>query len=130
MQKNFGFTVEKVIEIQRISGDPVSLETPVGDEEDTHLGDFLPDEETPAPHESASYLLLKEQLEEVMKNLTEREAMVLKLRFGLDNGKGRTLEEVGKVFNVTRERIRQIEAKALKKLGVPKLKEKLQEYMN
>ena len=86
MQKNFGFTVEKVIEIQRISVDPVSLETPVGDEEDTHLGDFLPDEETPAPHESASYLLLKEQLEDVMKNLTEREA-----RFGIDNGKRKNI---------------------------------------
>ena len=91
MQKNFGFTVEKGIEIQRISVDPVSLETPVGDEEDTHLGDFLPDEETPAPHESASYLLLKEQLEDVMKNLTDREAMVLKLRFGLDNGKRKNI---------------------------------------
>ena len=129
MQKNFGFTVEKVIEIQRISVDPVSLETPVGGGEHTHLGDFLPDEETPAPHESASYLLLKEQLEEVMKNLTEREAMVLKLRFGLDNGKGRTLEEVGKVFNVTRERIRQIEAKALRKLRNPVRSKKIKDFL-
>ena len=129
MQKNFGFTVEKVIEIQRISVDPVSLETPVGDEEDTHLGDFLPDEETPAPHESASYLLLKEQLEEVMKNLTEREAMVLKLRFGLDDGRTHTLEEVGKEFDVTRERIRQIEAKALRKLRHPSRSKKLKDYL-
>ena len=129
--EDMGITVEKVIEIQKIAQDPVSLETPIGEEEDSHLGDFIPDEDSPSPHDSASYILLKENLEEVMKVLTEREAMVLKLRFGLDNGKGRTLEEVGRVFNVTRERIRQIEAKALRKLfSTPEICEKLKDYMN
>ena len=128
--KKMNMTPDKVREILKIAQEPVSLETPIGEEDDSHLGDFIEDKDAQSPVEHAANELLKEQLEEVMKNLTEREAMVLKLRFGLDNGKGRTLEEVGKVFNVTRERIRQIEAKALKKLGVPKLKEKLQEYMN
>ena len=104
--------VEKVMEIQKIAQDPVSLETPIGEEDDSHLGDFIPDDESPAPHDSAAYTLLKEQLEEVMSTLTPREAKVLKLRFGLEDGKARTLEEVGKEFQVTRERIRQIEAKA------------------
>ena len=129
--EDMGITVDKVVEIQKIAQDPVSLETPIGEEEDSHLGDFIPDEDSPSPHDSASYILLKENLEEVMKVLTEREAMVLKLRFGLDNGKGRTLEEVGRVFNVTRERIRQIEAKALRKLfSTPEICEKLRDYMN
>ena len=129
--EDMGITPDKVVEIQKISQDPVSLETPIGEEEDSHLGDFIPDEDSPSPHESASYILLKENLEDVMKVLTEREAMVLKLRFGLDNGKGRTLEEVGRVFNVTRERIRQIEAKALRKLfSTPEICEKLKDYMN
>lgn len=129
--EDMGITPDKVVEIQKISQDPVSLETPIGEEEDSHLGDFIPDEDSPSPHESASYILLKENLDEVMKVLTEREAMVLKLRFGLDNGKGRTLEEVGRVFNVTRERIRQIEAKALRKLfSTPEICEKLKDYMN
>ena len=109
--------VEKVTEIQKIAQDPVSLETPIGEEEDSHLGDFIQDEDSPAPHDAASYTMLREQLEEVMNTLTPREAKVLKLRFGLEDGKSRTLEEVGKEFNVTRERIRQIEAKALRKIG-------------
>ena len=104
--------VEKVMEIQKIAQDPVSLETPIGEEDDSHLGDFIPDDESPAPHDSAAYTLLKEQLEEVMSTLTPREAKVLKLRFGLEDGKARTLEEVGREFEVTRERIRQIEPKA------------------
>ena len=111
--KEMEIPVEKVVEIQKIAQDPVSLETPIGEEEDSHLGDFIQDEDSPAPHDAASYTLLKEQLEEVMNTLTPREAKVLKLRFGLEDGKSRTLEEVGKEFNVTRERIRQIEAKAL-----------------
>ena len=104
--------VEKVREIMRIAQDPVSLETPIGEEEDSHLGDFIPDDDAPAPAEAASHTLLREQLNEVLNTLTEREAKVLKLRFGLEDGRARTLEEVGKEFNVTRERIRQIEAKA------------------
>ena len=108
--------VEKVMEIQKIAQDPVSLETPIGEEDDSHLGDFIQDDDSPAPHDSAAYTLLKEQLEEVMNTLTPREAKVLKLRFGLEDGKARTLEEVGREFEVTRERIRQIEAKALRKL--------------
>ena len=108
--------VEKVTEIQKIAQDPVSLETPIGEEDDSHLGDFIQDDDSPAPQDAAAYTLLREQLEEVMKTLTPREAKVLKLRFGLEDGKSRTLEEVGKEFNVTRERIRQIEAKALRKL--------------
>ena len=122
-------SVEKVIEIQKIAQDPVSLETPIGEEEDSHLGDFIQDEDSPAPHDAASYTLLKEQLEEVMNTLTPREAKVLKLRFGLEDGKSRTLEEVGREFNVTRERIRQIEAKALRKLRHPSRSKKLRDYM-
>ena len=114
--------VEKVTEIQKIAQDPVSLETPIGEEDDSHLGDFIQDDDSPAPQDAAAYTLLREQLEEVMKTLTPREAKVLKLRFGLEDGKSRTLEEVGKEFNVTRERIRQIEAKALRKLRHPSRK--------
>ena len=122
--------VEKVTEIQKIAQDPVSLETPIGEEDDSHLGDFIQDEDSPAPHDSAAYTLLKEQLEEVMNTLTPREAKVLKLRFGLEDGKSRTLEEVGREFMVTRERIRQIEAKALRKLRHPSRSKKLRDYMN
>ena len=120
--------VEKVLEIQKIAQDPVSLETPIGEENDSHVGDFIKDEDSPSPQDAASYTMLKEQLAEVMKTLTEREAKVLRLRFGLDDGKARTLEEVGKQFNVTRERIRQIEAKALRKLRHPSRSKKLREY--
>ncbi len=123
-------SVEKVMEIQKIAQDPVSLETPIGEEDDSHLGDFIQDEDSPAPHDAASYTLLREQLEEVMNTLTPREAKVLKLRFGLEDGKARTLEEVGKEFDVTRERIRQIEAKALRKLRHPSRSKKLRDYMN
>ena len=122
-------SVEKVMEIQKIAQDPVSLETPIGEEDDSHLGDFIPDDESPAPQDSAAYTLLKEQLEEVMTTLTPREAKVLKLRFGLEDGKARTLEEVGKEFDVTRERIRQIEAKALRKLRHPSRSKRLKDYM-
>ncbi len=122
--------VEKVMEIQKIAQDPVSLETPIGEEDDSHLGDFIQDEDSPAPQDSASFTLMKEQLEEVMNTLTPREAKVLKLRFGLEDGRARTLEEVGKEFMVTRERIRQIEAKALRKLRHPSRSKKLRDYMN
>lgn len=122
--------VEKVMEIQKIAQDPVSLETPIGEEDDSHLGDFIQDDDSPAPHDSAAYTLLKEQLEEVMNTLTPREAKVLKLRFGLEDGKARTLEEVGREFEVTRERIRQIEAKALRKLRHPSRSKKLRDYMS
>ena len=121
--------VEKVVEIQKIAQDPVSLETPIGEEDDSHLGDFIQDDDSPAPHDSAAYTLLKEQLEEIMNTLTPREAKVLKLRFGLEDGKARTLEEVGREFQVTRERIRQIEAKALRKLRHPSRSKKLRDYM-
>ena len=121
--------VEKVVEIQKIAQDPVSLETPIGEEDDSHLGDFIQDDDSPAPHDSAAYTLLREQLEEVMNTLTPREAKVLKLRFGLEDGKSRTLEEVGREFQVTRERIRQIEAKALRKLRHPSRSKKLRDYM-
>ena len=121
--------VEKVVEIQKIAQDPVSLETPIGEEDDSHLGDFIQDDDSPAPHDSAAYTLLREQLEDVMNTLTPREAKVLKLRFGLEDGKSRTLEEVGKEFQVTRERIRQIEAKALRKLRHPSRSKKLRDYM-
>ena len=121
--------LEKVLEIQKIAQDPVSLETPIGEEDDSHLGDFIQDDDSPSPQDAASYTMLKEQLEEVMKTLTPREAKVLRLRFGLDDGKARTLEEVGKQFNVTRERIRQIEAKALRKLRHPSRSKKLKEYI-
>ena len=122
--------VDKVTEIQKIAQDPVSLETPIGEEDDSHLGDFIQDEDSPAPQDSAAYTLLREQLEEVMNTLTAREAKVLKLRFGLEDGKARTLEEVGREFMVTRERIRQIEAKALRKLRHPSRSKKLKDYMN
>ena len=122
--------VEKVTEIQKIAQDPVSLETPIGEEDDSHLGDFIQDDDSPAPQDAAAYTLLREQLEEVMKTLTPREAKVLRLRFGLDDGKARTLEEVGKEFDVTRERIRQIEAKALRKLRHPSRSKNLRDYMN
>ena len=128
--KEMDMPVEKVMEIQKIAQDPVSLETPIGEEDDSHLGDFIQDEDSPAPHDAASYTLLREQLEDVMGTLTPREAKVLKLRFGLDDGKARTLEEVGKEFDVTRERIRQIEAKALRKLRHPSRSKKLRDYMN
>ena len=128
--KEMEIPVEKVVEIQKIAQDPVSLETPIGEEDDSHLGDFIQDDDSPAPQDAAAYTLLREQLEEVMKTLTPREAKVLKLRFGLEDGKSRTLEEVGKEFNVTRERIRQIEAKALRKLRHPSRSKKLKDYMN
>ena len=127
--KEMEVSVDRVIEIQKIAQDPVSLETPIGEEDDSHLGDFIQDEDSPSPQESASYTMLKEQLEEVMSTLTPREAKVLRLRFGLDDGKARTLEEVGREFNVTRERIRQIEAKALRKLRHPSRSKKLKAYM-
>ena len=122
--------IEKVVEIQKIAQDPVSLETPIGEEEDSHLGDFIPDDDSPAPQDSAAYTLLKEQLNEVMNTLTPREAKVLRLRFGLEDGKARTLEEVGREFKVTRERIRQIEAKALRKLRHPSRSKRLRDYMS
>ena len=128
--KEMEISVEKVAEIQKIAQDPVSLETPIGEEDDSHLGDFIQDDDSPAPQDSAAYTLLKEQLEEVMQTLTPREAKVLKLRFGLEDGKARTLEEVGREFMVTRERIRQIEAKALRKLRHPTRSKKLRDYMN
>ena len=120
---------DKVREILKIAQEPVSLETPIGEEEDSHLGDFIPDEEVPAPAEAAAFSMLKEQLVEVLDTLTEREQKVLKLRFGLEDGRARTLEEVGKQFDVTRERIRQIEAKALRKLRHPSRSKKLKDYL-
>lgn len=122
-------TVEKVREILKIAQEPVSLETPIGEEEDSHLGDFIPDDDVPAPAEAAAFSMLKEQLIEVLDTLTEREQKVLKLRFGLEDGRARTLEEVGKRFDVTRERIRQIEAKALRKLRHPSRSKKLKDYL-
>ena len=121
---------EKIMEIMKIAQEPVSLETPIGEEEDSHLGDFIPDDDALAPSEAAAYSLLKEQIEEVLETLTDREKKVLKLRFGLDDGRARTLEEVGKEFDVTRERIRQIEAKALRKLRGPKKSNKLKDYLD
>ena len=121
--------VEKVREIMRVAQEPVSLETPIGEEEDSHLGDFIPDNDAPAPTHVASHTLLKEQLTEVLSTLTPREAKVLKLRFGLEDGRSRTLEEVGKEFNVTRERIRQIEAKALRKLRHPSRSKRLKDFL-
>lgn len=122
--------VDKVREIMRVAQEPVSLETPIGEEEDSHLGDFIPDEEAPVPAEAASQTLLKEQLADVLKTLTPREEKVLRLRFGLEDGRPRTLEEVGKEFNVTRERIRQIEAKALRKLRHPSRSKKLRDFLD
>ena len=121
--------VEKVREIMRVAQEPVSLETPIGEEEDSHLGDFSPDDDAPAPSDVASHTLLKEQLGEVLSTLTPREEKVLKLRFGLEDGRSRTLEEVGKEFNVTRERIRQIEAKALRKLRHPSRSKRLKDFL-
>ena len=127
--KEMGITVDKVREIQKIAQEPVSLETPIGEEEDSHLGDFIPDDDVPAPAEAVAFSMLKEQLVEVLDTLTDREQKVLKLRFGLDDGRSRTLEEVGKEFDVTRERIRQIEAKALRKLRHPSRSKKLKDYL-
>ena len=121
---------ERVREIMRIAQDPVSLETPIGEEEDSHLGDFTPDDDAPAPADAASLMLLKEQLNEVLSTLTDREAKVLRLRFGLEDGRSRTLEEVGKEFDVTRERIRQIEAKALRKLRHPSRSKKVKDFLD
>ena len=128
--KEMDMSEEKVREIMKIAQDPVSLETPIGEEEDSHLGDFIPDEEALAPAEAAAYSLLKDQIEEVLGSLNEREQKVLKLRFGLEDGRARTLEEVGKEFDVTRERIRQIEAKALRKLRHPSRSKKLRDYLD
>lgn len=128
--EEMGIPSEKVREILRIAQEPVSLATPIGEEEDSHLGDFIPDEDAPAPAEVASFQLLREQLEEVLTSLTPREQKVLKLRFGLEDGRARTLEEVGKEFGVTRERIRQIEAKALRKLRHPTRSKKLKDYLD
>jgi RNA polymerase primary sigma factor len=122
--------VEKVRETMKVAQEPVSLETPIGEEEDSHLGDFIPDDDAPAPAEAASYTMLREHLDEVLHTLTPREMQVLKLRFGFDDGRTRTLEEVGKEFNITRERIRQIEAKALRKLRHPSRAKKLKDYLD
>lgn len=127
--REMGISEDKVREIMKIAQEPVSLETPIGEEEDSHLGDFIPDDDAPAPEESAAFTLLKEQLMEVLDTLTPREEKVLRLRFGLDDGRARTLEEVGKEFNVTRERIRQIEAKALRKLRHPSRSKKLRDFL-
>ena len=128
--KELDMSVERVREIMRIAQDPVSLETPIGEEEDSHLGDFIPDDDAPAPAEAASLVLLKEQINQVLSTLTEREEKVLRLRFGLEDGRSRTLEEVGQQFNVTRERIRQIEAKALRKLRHPNRSNKVRDYLD
>ena len=128
--KEMSLPVDRVREIQKISQEPVSLETPIGEEEDSHLGDFIQDDNVPVPAEAAAFTLLKEQLSEVLGTLTDRERKVLQLRFGLVDGRARTLEEVGKEFNVTRERIRQIEAKALRKLRHPSRSRKLKDYLD
>ena len=128
--EEMNMSVERVREILKISQEPVSLETPIGEEEDSHLGDFIQDDNVPVPADAAAFTLLKEQLVEVLGTLTEREQKVLRLRFGLDDGRARTLEEVGKEFNVTRERIRQIEAKALRKLRHPSRSRKLKDYLD
>jgi RNA polymerase primary sigma factor len=130
LAKEMQMPVEKVREILKIGQEPVSLETPIGEEEDSHLGDFIPDDDIPAPAEAAAFTLLKEQLMGVLDTLTDREEKVLRLRFGLDDGRARTLEEVGKEFNVTRERIRQIEAKALRNLRHPSRSKKLKDYLD
>ena len=128
--KEMNMNPDRVREIMKIAQDPISLETPVGEEEDSHIGDFIEDQESPAPAEAASYELLREQLNEVLRTLTPREEQVLRLRFGLEDGRQRTLEEVGQQFNITRERIRQIEAKALRKLRHPSRSKKLRDYLN
>ena len=128
--KELDMNVEKVREILRASQEPVSLETPIGEEDDSHLGDFIEDDDAPAPADAASHTLLKEQLSEVLDTLTPREEKVLRLRFGLGDGRARTLEEVGKEFDVTRERIRQIEAKALRKLRHPSRSKKLKDFLD
>ena len=128
--KELDMPVERVREILKISQEPVSLETPIGEEEDSHLGDFIQDDNVPVPAEAAAQTLLKEQLDEVLDTLTEREQKVLRLRFGMNDGRARTLEEVGKEFDVTRERIRQIEAKALRKLRHPSRSRKLRDYLD
>ncbi len=128
--KDLGMSLTKVCEIMKISQDPVSLETPIGEADDSHLGDFIPDDDTPTPQDAASYQLLREQLSEVLQTLSPREEMVLKLRFGLVDGKTHTLEEVGREFNITRERIRQIETKALRKLRHPSCSKHLKDYLD
>ncbi len=128
--ERLGMDADKVREIMKVSLDPISLETPIGEEDDSHLGDFIPDNETQAPADAASYQLLREQLNEALGTLTPREELVLKLRFGLEDGKTRTLEEVGQEFNITRERIRQIEAKALRKMRHPSRSKRLKDYLN
>lgn len=128
--EELGMPSDKVREIMRVAQEPVSLETPIGEEEDSHLGDFIPDDDAPAPADAASHILLKEQLSEVLQTLTPREEKVLRLRFGLEDGRSRTLEEVGKEFNVTRERIRQIEAKALRKLRHPSRSKRLKDFLD
>ena len=130
VSEKMNLSVDRVREIQKISQEPVSLETPIGEEEDSHLGDFIQDDNVPVPAEAAAFTLLKEQLVDVLGTLTEREQKVLRLRFGLDDGRARTLEEVGKEFNVTRERIRQIEAKALRKLRHPSRSRKFRDYLD
>ncbi|MBQ7668471.1 MAG: RNA polymerase sigma factor RpoD [Clostridia bacterium] len=129
LAKEMDMPVERIAEIEKIAQEPISIDTPIGEEEDSHLGDFIPDDDAPAPAESAAFTLLREQLVDVLGTLTPREEKVLKLRFGLDDGRARTLEEVGKEFNVTRERIRQIEAKALRKLRHPSRSKKLRDYL-
>lgn len=128
--KELDMPVDRVREILKISQEPVSLETPIGEEEDSHLGDFIQDDNVPVPAEAAAATLLKEQLNEVLDTLTDREQKVLRLRFGMNDGRARTLEEVGKEFDVTRERIRQIEAKALRKLRHPSRSRKLRDYLD
>ena len=128
--KELDMPVDRVREILKISQEPVSLETPIGEEEDSHLGDFIQDDNVPVPAEAAAATLLKEQLDEVLSTLTDREQKVLRLRFGMNDGRARTLEEVGKEFDVTRERIRQIEAKALRKLRHPSRSRKLRDYLD
>ena len=130
MAKELNMSPDKIREIIKVAQDPISLETPVGEEEDSHIGDFIEDRESPAPADAASYALLREQLSEVLHTLTPREEHVLKLRFGLEDGRARTLEEVGQKFNITRERIRQIEAKALRKLRHPSRSKKLKDYLD
>ncbi|KFA57443.1 RNA polymerase sigma factor RpoD [Mageeibacillus indolicus] len=130
LAQEMGISPEKVREIQKISQEPVSLEKPIGEEEDSHLGDFIPDDDAPSPADQAAFTLLKEQLLEILSGLTPREEKVLRLRFGLDDGRSRTLEEVGREFNVTRERIRQIEAKALRKMRHPSRSKKLNDYLD